>query len=179
MAEPDRIAIQHILVSFEGTPTESTRSRADAESLAKQLFDQARETEEFAELVRKHSDDPLQPDDPQPGVYNLLNNNVEGATFAEFVTELNSRAAAKEAELVEVMKGGSITQEQVEEQMNEFLDGLRAEGDSKVRNLPHPRAAMVPAFGDVGFALEVGEVGMAEYDDAASPFGWHIIKRIS
>jgi parvulin-like peptidyl-prolyl cis-trans isomerase-like protein len=179
MAEPDRIAIQHILISFEGTPTESTRSRTDAESLAKQLFEQAREAEEFAELVREHSDDPLQPDDPQPGVYNLLNNNVEGATFAEFVTELNSRAAAKEAELVEEMKGGSITQEQVEEQMNAFLDGLRAEGDSKVRNLPHPRAAMVPAFGDVGFALEVGEVGMAEYDDAASPFGWHIIKRIS
>jgi parvulin-like peptidyl-prolyl isomerase len=40
------------------------------------------------------------------------------------------------------------------------------------------RTDMVPAFGDVAFSLEVGEVGMAEYSAAASPFGWHIIKRL-
>jgi hypothetical protein len=38
---------------------------------------------------------------------------------------------------------------------------------------------MVPAFGDVGFSLEVGEIGMAPYDERKSPFGWHIIKRIN
>ena len=37
---------------------------------------------------------------------------------------------------------------------------------------------MVQRFGDVGFGLEVGETGMAEYDPRTSPFGWHIIKRI-
>lgn len=41
-----------------------------------------------------------------------------------------------------------------------------------------PRSQMVPAFGDVGFNLEVGEVGLAAYDRVTSPFGWHIIKRI-
>ena len=40
------------------------------------------------------------------------------------------------------------------------------------------RGEMVPAFGDVGFTLEVGEVGMSEFDREKSPFGWHIIKRL-
>jgi peptidyl-prolyl cis-trans isomerase C/peptidyl-prolyl cis-trans isomerase SurA len=40
------------------------------------------------------------------------------------------------------------------------------------------RALLVPAFGDVGWRLEVGEVGVAPYDAQRSPFGWHVIKRL-
>ena len=40
------------------------------------------------------------------------------------------------------------------------------------------RGKMVPAFGDTGFPLKVGEYGLAEYDSSKSPFGWHIVKRI-
>ena len=40
------------------------------------------------------------------------------------------------------------------------------------------RRRMVAAFGDVGFELEVGEVGMAAYDPVKSKYGWHIIKRL-
>jgi parvulin-like peptidyl-prolyl isomerase len=39
------------------------------------------------------------------------------------------------------------------------------------------RRGMVPAFGDVGWRLEVDQVGVACHDGAKSPFGWHIIKR--
>jgi parvulin-like peptidyl-prolyl isomerase len=42
----------------------------------------------------------------------------------------------------------------------------------------YPRQGMVAAFGDVGFKLKVGEVGLAKYDPKNSPFGYHIIKRI-
>jgi len=41
-----------------------------------------------------------------------------------------------------------------------------------------PRGQMVAAFGDVGWRLAVGEVGVAGYDPKASPYGWHIIKRL-
>ncbi len=41
-----------------------------------------------------------------------------------------------------------------------------------------PRAGMVKNFGDVSFSLDVGEVGLAEYDRTNSPFGYHIIKRL-
>src|SRR5205823_14955573 len=41
-----------------------------------------------------------------------------------------------------------------------------------------PRGGMVPAFGNVGFALQVGQIGISDYDPATSPYGWHIIKRV-
>jgi hypothetical protein len=40
------------------------------------------------------------------------------------------------------------------------------------------RDEMVPAFGDVGFALQVGEIGIADYSATKSPFGFHLIKRV-
>ena len=42
----------------------------------------------------------------------------------------------------------------------------------------YPRDEMVAAFGDVGFPMQVGEIGMAEYDEEKSKYGWHIIKRV-
>jgi parvulin-like peptidyl-prolyl isomerase len=42
----------------------------------------------------------------------------------------------------------------------------------------YPRERMVPAFGDAGFPLQVGEIGMASYDKTKSPYGWHIVKRL-
>jgi len=42
----------------------------------------------------------------------------------------------------------------------------------------YERRKMVPAFGNVGFKLDVGEVGMSRFDPKDSPYGWHIIKRL-
>jgi len=42
----------------------------------------------------------------------------------------------------------------------------------------YPRNKMVAAFGDVGFRLDVGGIGMSAYDPRTSPYGWHIIKRL-
>jgi parvulin-like peptidyl-prolyl isomerase len=43
----------------------------------------------------------------------------------------------------------------------------------------YPRNRMVAAFGDIGFGLGVGDVGIANFDPRTSPYGWHIIKRLS
>jgi parvulin-like peptidyl-prolyl isomerase len=40
------------------------------------------------------------------------------------------------------------------------------------------RTGMVKGFGDVGFRLKVGEIGVSPWDAMASPYGWHIIKRL-
>jgi hypothetical protein len=40
------------------------------------------------------------------------------------------------------------------------------------------RATYAKSFGDVGFRLQVGEIGVAPYHHVKSPFGWHIIKRL-
>ena len=41
-----------------------------------------------------------------------------------------------------------------------------------------PRGGMVPAFGNVGFRLRLGGIGMADHDPQTSPYGYHIIKRV-
>jgi parvulin-like peptidyl-prolyl isomerase len=59
-------------------------------------------------------------------------------------------------------------------------DGVYGLANHKVNPVgdEHERRRMVAAFGDVGFQLEVGEVGMAVYDPVKSKYGWHIIKRL-
>jgi hypothetical protein len=37
---------------------------------------------------------------------------------------------------------------------------------------------MVPAFGNVGFNISPGNIGIADYDPQTSPYGWHVIKRL-
>lgn len=176
--EPDRITIQHVLISFKETAVQADRTKEDAEALATEVLEMARSGADFATLVRDHSDDPVEPDDPQPGVYKLLNNGAEGMDFAQAVSGLNERAAEQEAKLRKAIEGGELPVEEAEEQMNTFIEELRAEAEKAQRELPHPRAAMVAAFGDIGFGLEAGEVGLAVHDDESSPFGWHIIRRI-
>jgi hypothetical protein len=40
------------------------------------------------------------------------------------------------------------------------------------------RRTMVRGFGNLAFRLAPGEVGLVEYDENASPFGWHVMKRL-
>jgi len=42
----------------------------------------------------------------------------------------------------------------------------------------YPRDGMVAAFGNVGFNISPGNIGIADFDPTTSPFGWHIIKRL-
>ncbi len=42
----------------------------------------------------------------------------------------------------------------------------------------YARDGMVPAFGNVGFKLEVDQIGVADYDPKTSPYGYHVIKRV-
>lgn len=117
-SEPRRVTVQHILISFAGSPTAAKRTREEADRLARETLSRARKGEDFAKLVRELSDD------PGPGTYRLCQTGLtpESGEFA--------------------------------------------------------RENMVAAFGKVGFSLAVGEIGMAPYDPTASPFGWHIIKRL-
>lgn len=118
--EPDHIKVQHVLIGFRGSVPGKTlvRSREEAASVAREVFDRARKGEDFDRLVRIFTDDRF------PGIYEMANHGVEAPP------------------------------------------GVAA------------RSGMVPAFGDVGFALAVGEVGLAEYDPATAPYGWHVIKRL-
>jgi len=98
-------------------------------------------------------------------------------------------------------KAGTRTQEDARKLAYELLDRVKAGEDFEKLMKEHSddtgpgtygmsnigiqpagreiaREGMVPAFGDVGFGLKEGEIGMADYDPQSSPFGYHIIKRI-
>lgn len=119
---PERIAVQHILIAFQGSIPEAkvTRTQAEAEALAKDIFARAQKGEDFDALVKQYTDDQY------PGIYRLSN-----------------FSAAPDASKQE-----------------------------------YPRAKMVKSFGDVGFSLAVGGIGLAVYDLKDSKYGWHIIKRL-
>lgn len=51
-------------------------------------------------------------------------------------------------------------------------------GDTAAYPGAYDRGGMVNAFGNVGWRLGVGEIGVSEYSEADSRFGFHIIKRI-
>lgn len=42
----------------------------------------------------------------------------------------------------------------------------------------YARTGMVPCFGDIGWRLKVGEVGITNFDSRTGPYGYHIIKRL-
>ena len=120
--EPDRVEVQHILISFKGAiPDENvTRTMEEAEILAEEILGRAQSGENFDALVKEFTND------QHPGIYRMANAGIPP-------------------------------------------DAAREE---------FSRERMVKAFGDVSFSLKVDEIGMANYDPAASKYGWHIIKRL-
>ncbi|MEM7305955.1 MAG: peptidylprolyl isomerase [Planctomycetota bacterium] len=174
--EPEMVSIQHVLISFDGVPrTGATRTREEAEALAASILEQAKGGADFKALVLEHSDDPFDESDPTPGVYKLTNHGVLDEAGERAMFEANSELVKLQQELIAQQRAGTLSQEEAQAKMREGQADVMLRLDGK---MSAPRDGMAPAFGDVGFALEVGEVGMTTFDPQKSPFGWHVIKRL-
>ncbi len=70
--EPRRIEVQHILISFEGAINKEglTRTRPEAETLARNVLELALGGSDFDALVREYTDDQY------PGIYAMANLDV-------------------------------------------------------------------------------------------------------
>lgn len=89
MEEPERVEVQHILVSFQGAiPDENvTRTKTEAETLAKELLARAKAGEDFDALVKEYTDD------QHPGIYRMSNIGIAPDTAKqEFSREKMVRA---------------------------------------------------------------------------------------
>ena len=115
-----QVQVQHVLIAFQGSGTRATRSKADAEKLAAEVWQRAQNGEDFLALVKESTDD------SPPGIYSMVS------------------------------------------------DVSKANPGQRI----YHRGGMVPAFGNVGWRLQVGEIGVAPFDPKASPYGWHIVKRL-
>ena len=124
--EPAYVTVQHCLISFRDIEqTGALRSLEEAEQLAGEILERARQGEDFGNIVRRHTDDSY------PGIYQMANHGFDFDTSSV------------------------VPSKQI-----------------------YSRDGMAQDFGNVSFALDVGEIGMAAYDERLSPYGWHIIKRL-
>jgi len=96
------------------------------------------------------------------------------------ITRTEDEARALAAQVLDRAKKGEDFDSLVKTYTDDRAPGIYALANSGVTPSADEfsRDRMVPAFGEVGFSLAPGEIGMAPYDPARSPFGWHIIKRL-
>lgn len=105
--------------------------------------------------------------------------SFKGSIPKPSVTRSQEEAQALAQEVFERAKKGEDFDTLVKEFTDDAYPGRYSMSNTGVQpdQGEYPRERMVAAFGDVGFRLKVGEVGMAAYDPETSPYGWHIIKR--
>jgi parvulin-like peptidyl-prolyl cis-trans isomerase-like protein len=96
------------------------------------------------------------------------------------ITRSQEEARALANQVLERAKKGEDFDELVRTYTDDRAPGIYSLSNSGVSPAEgeFSRDRMVPAFGNVGFSLAPGEIGMAEYDPRTSPYGWHIIKRL-
>lgn len=103
----------------------------------------------------------------------------EGASRSE---QKRTRAEAEKIafEVVNRAKAGEDFDKIIKELSSDPGEGTYTLVNTGIKANPgeYDRSGMVGAFGDVGFRIAVGEVGLADYDAKGSPFGLHILKRV-
>jgi parvulin-like peptidyl-prolyl isomerase len=89
-------------------------------------------------------------------------------------------AQALAEELLDRARAGEEFDALVKEYTDERYPGIYrlTNFDAPLMQGAHERKGMVANFGQVAFSLEVGEVGLAKFHPANSPYGWHVIKRL-
>ena len=105
-----------------------------------------------------------------------------GSVRGKSIKRSKDEAGKLAAELLEKLQAGGDFDEIITTYTDDSPPGIYKMANSGLpadrRSNVYSRDGMVPAFGNVGFKLDVDEYGMSEYHPKNSPFGWHIIKRL-
>jgi len=103
---------------------------------------------------------------------------VPGKNITRTVDEAKTLAYS----LVDSAKAGTSYDDLVARHTDDSAPGIYGLSNRGVAPAGPPseygRDQMVPAFGNVGFKLKLGEIGVADYDAKTSPYGYHVIKRV-
>jgi parvulin-like peptidyl-prolyl isomerase len=103
-----------------------------------------------------------------------------GSVPGKNITRSLEEAKTLAYQILERAKKGENFDALVKEYTNDMPPGIYSMSNNGVAPNPgeFPRNRMVPAFGNTGFPLKVGEIGIADYDKTTSPYGYHIVKRL-
>ena len=115
--------------------------------------------------------------DPAIEVQHLLI-SFRGIPRGPAATRTREEAEALAADLYAEVQGGADFAALQQEHSDDPGAGIYGMTQDPKVPAEWQRKGMVPAFGDVGWRLAVGEIGIAPYDPKTSPYGWHLIKRL-
>jgi peptidyl-prolyl cis-trans isomerase D len=104
-----------------------------------------------------------------------------GSVPGKSISRTKEEAQTLATQLLSDLRAGADFDEVIRKNTNDSPPGIYKManyGKMAIGKGTFERDGMVPAFGNTGFPLQVGEFGLAEYDSRNSPYGWHIIKRI-
>ena len=124
---------------------------------------------------------PVKPDvEPQHVEVQHILIGFSGSVPRKPITRTKDEAKILAYQLLERARAGEDFDGLVRQYTDDSPPGIYSMSGVGVTPLPgeYPRDQMVPAFGNVGFAVSPGNIGIADWDPAASPYGWHIIKRL-
>jgi len=106
----------------------------------------------------------------------------KGSVPGKSITRTVEEAKALAYSLVDSAKSGVNYDDLVARHTDDSAPGIYGLANRGVTPAGPPteygRDQMVPAFGNVGFKLKLGEIGVADYDARNSPYGFHVIKRV-
>ena len=104
----------------------------------------------------------------------------KGSVPGKGITRTQEEAKTLAEDILARAKKGESFDELVKKYTDDSAPGIYKMANTGVTPADgeYARNRMVPAFGDAGFPLKVGEIGMAPYDATKSPYGWHIVKRL-
>ena len=104
----------------------------------------------------------------------------DGSLPGKVVKRTQSEAEVLAATVFERAKKGEAFDALVKEFSDDQVPGIYGMSNKGIspEGAEFPREQMVPGFGDIAFSLNKGDIGIANFDAKASPFGWHIIKRL-
>ena len=104
----------------------------------------------------------------------------EGKVPGKPITRSQAEAEKLAAEILGRARQGEDFDQLVQKYTDDQWPGIYGLANTGVTPAQgeYPRSGMVKGFSDVAFSLSPGNVDVAEYDPKASPFGWHILKRI-
>jgi len=103
----------------------------------------------------------------------------QGSVPGKNITRTLDEARKLAYELLDRAKKGENFDALVKQYTDDAHPGIYGMANKDVTPGPgeYPRGQMVPAFGDTGFPLKVGEIGISDHDLKKSPYGFHIVKR--
>lgn len=103
-----------------------------------------------------------------------------GSVPGKPITRSQEEARALAYDILQQAQSGADFDALVRKHTDDSPPGIYGMSNLGVKPGPneYARNQMVGAFGNVGFTLNVGDYGVADYDPRTSPYGWHIIKRV-